>query len=236
MFTLVPLGQWIAGAAAALTVISAPMASVTVASAAPAPQVLAWASFLDTDRTISTATPWSSGPVWDPLVGNWAQAGNAAVTTRSTANARAVALVPEAGSTARVVARATSRDGTPVRSGGVVAAAATGGTRVALAALVGTDGSLQIRRVSGGGAATTLLASSAASLVLESAVEMTLHLVDGVATATVRPLHSVTPSIVVQATLTASHSSELVGNTGYGVISHSTTNVALQAVRVEFPA
>lgn len=74
------------------------------------------------------------------------------------------------------------------------------------------------------------------SLATGSAVEMTLHLVDGVATATVRPLHSVTPSIVVQATLTASHSSELVGNTGYGVISHSTTNVALQAVRVEFPA
>lgn len=236
MFALVPFGQWIAGAAVALTVISAPLASVTLSSTAPAPQVLAWASFLDTDRTITTTTPWSSGPVWDPLVGNWAQAGNAAVTTRSSANARAVAVLPDAGSTARVVAKVSSRDGTPVHSGGVVAAAATGGTRVALAALVGTDGSLQIRRVAGGGGSTTLLASSASFVTDESAVELTLQLVDGVATATLRPLNSVTPSVVVEATLTAGQHAELVDNTGYGVLSHSTTNVALQALRVEFPS
>jgi hypothetical protein len=227
------LGPWLVGTLATLSLTTTPLSAAAMTSTAPAPHVLAWASFLVGDGPLSSTTVWSSGEAWNPLVGNWAQVDHAAGTTRSTANARAVASVPSAGSTARVVATVASRAGAAVRAGGVVAAAATTGTRVALVAIIGTDGSLEIRRVTGGGGSSSLLAASTAEAATSAAVEISLQVLDGVATATLRPLAPGAPITVVSVVLTPAQVSELATNSAYGVMSHSTTDVALRALRVE---
>jgi hypothetical protein len=230
---MVPSISFATGALAALTIAVAPLAAVSQPSTAPAPRVLAWASFLGDDAELTSISTWSSGEAWYPLVGNWTQVEGAAATTRTTANARAVASLPAAGNTARVVARVMSVDGSPVQSGGVVAAASLTGTRVALIALVHTDGSLQIRRVAGGGAASTVLASSAPGAIISSSVELSLQHLDGTATATATPLDAATPAVTIGVPLGASLRDEISGSAGYGIVSHSTTNVTLDAVRVE---
>jgi hypothetical protein len=223
-------------AVTSLTIISAPVTSMTMGSAAPAPQVIAWASFLGEDGPINSSSQWSSGEAWTPLVGNWAQVDGAAVTTRSSANARAVAAVPDAGNSARVIARVLSIDGSAVHSGGVVAAASITGTRVALAAMITPDGSLEIRRISGGGAASTLIATSGVVVMISPAIEISLQIIDGLAIATAKNLSAEEPVLILEATLTPAQVSEIATNTAYGLFALSTTNLEFTAVRVEWPA
>jgi hypothetical protein len=233
---LVALGMLVTTAVASISLTSASISAVSMASTAPAPQVIAWASFLGEDGPIGTTSQWSSGEAWNPLVGTWVQVNGAAVTTRSTANSRAVATLPTAGSSARVIARIASLDGNPVQSAGVVAAAGTTGTRIALACVITVGGSLEIRRVSGGGAASTLLASSGDEILISPSMEISLQIVDGIATASARSLGALLPEVVLQVALTPTQIAELSSQTAYGLFAPSTTNVAFTALRVEWPA
>lgn len=219
--------------ASALLIIPAPIIGIAGSSDAPAPTVLAWASFLGTDGAITATTPWSSGQLWKPVFGDWAQVGGAMVSTRNTADARALADVPAAGTSARTAAIVSSLDGFAVHDAGVIAASTAAGMRRALIARIASNGALEIVFNPG---RPVVLGSSAAGAVNETTVEVTLRLQGSTAVATARPLSSRDPTVVVTATLSPTQTTDLAGNTGYGVYADLTTAVAFTAVRVEVPA
>jgi hypothetical protein len=131
------------------------------------------------------------------------------------------------------VALVSSRNATAVQSGGVVAAAATSGTRVALTATIVAGGSLEIRSIRGGTSA--LLATSGTATLLQTEVEISLQLLDGMAIATARSLSEPNPELHLTATLTPTQIADHSGTSAYGVVASSTTNVAFRALRVETP-
>lgn len=219
---------------ASLSISSVPISAFDEATIVPAPQVLAWASFLGPDGPLTTGTAWSAGSTWTLVVGTWAEDGDMAVPTRSLMNARLIGDVPAAGSTGRVVAIVSSTGGGNVSDAGVAAAATSSGTRSAILAVVTPDGSLTIRSVPG--APFITLATSAAGVVVEPSVEVSLQVVGATVTATARPLWSREPTVSLTATLTPATTSDVAANTGYGVVAHQTTAVAFSAVRVEVPA
>ncbi len=217
----------------ALAIIAAPIAGIAMPSSAPAPRVLAWASFLGADGAVEATTTWTSGELWQPVVGTWAQLDHALVSTQSMPDARALATVPSGGSSARVAAIVSSLDGTAVRNGGVIAASAATGTRRALIATVNASGALEVIYLPG---RPISLGSSATGAVTESTVELTLQLQGATAVATARPLWSRTPTVTVTATLSPAQVTDLAGNDGYGVYADRSTGVAFTALRVEVPA
>jgi hypothetical protein len=221
------------GMVAALAIIAAPIAGIAMPSSAPAPRVLAWASFLGPDGAITTTTPWSSGELWQPVSGDWAQVGHALVSTRSMPDTRVLAAVPTAGSGARVAAIVSSLDGSPVRDGGVIAASSAAGTRRALIARVTSTGALEVVYLPG---RPVSLGSSAAGAVTEASIELTLQMQGSTVVATARPLWSRDPTVTVTAALSPAQVTDLVDNDGYGGYADQTTGVAITALRVEVPA
>lgn len=219
--------------AIALAIIPVPLAGMSMPSDAPAPMVLAWASFLGPDGVITTATPWSSGELWQPVIGDWSQVGAAMVSTRGISDSRALATVAPAGSAGRVAAIVSSLDGLAVRDAGVVTAATASGTRHALIARIGTTGALEIVLNPG---RPIVIGTSSVGAVSESVVEVTLQLQGTTAVATSRPLASREPTVVVSATLTPTQLDAVAGQNGYGVYADRTTGVAFTALRVEVPA
>lgn len=221
------------GMVVALAIIAAPIAGIAMPSSAPAPRVLAWASFLGADQAITTSTTWSSGELWQPVVGEWAQVGHALVPTRSMPHTRVLAAVPAAGSGARVAAIVSSLDGSPVRNGGVIAASSATGTRRALAAAVTATGALEVVYLPG---RPVSIGSSAPGAVSEATIELTLQVQGSTVVATARPLWSRTPTVTVTGTLSPAQVTDLADNDGYGAYADQTTGVAFTALRVEVPA
>lgn len=219
--------------AIALVILPTPLLGLAMPSDAPAPTVLAWASFLGADGVVDTATPWTSGEPWQPVAGDWSQVGAALVSTRSAPDARALAEVPAAGSDARVAAIISSIGASTVASGGVVAAATASGARRALVARVTATGALEVTMVPG---RPVVIGTSTPGAITASSVELTLRLQGATVIATSRPLSSRDPTVVVTATLTPAQSGDLAGNVGYGVYADRTTDVAFTALRVEVPA
>lgn len=221
------------GMVVALAIIAAPIAGIAMPSTAPAPRVLAWASFLGADGSITTGTAWSSGELWQPVSGDWAQVGNALVPTSSRPDARVLAAVPAAGSGERVAAIVSSLDGSPVRLGGVIAAAAATGSRRALVARVTSTGALEVVYLPG---RPVTIASSAAGAVTEATIELTLQVQGAAVVATARPLWSRLPTVTVTGSLSPAQVTDLADHDGYGVYADQSTGVRFTAVRVEVPA
>lgn len=219
--------------AIALVIIPTPLIGLSMPSTAPAPHVLAWASFLGPDGGIDNSTPWTSGERWQPVSGDWSQVGAALVSTRSTPDARALADIAAAGSTARVAAVVTTLGGGPVRNAGVIAASTASGDRRALVGRVTSTGALEVILVPG---RPVTIATSAGGALTDGSVELTLWLSGTSVVATARPLWSREPTVVVTGTLSAAQATDLAGNTGYGVYADATTEVAFSALRVEVPA